>query len=113
MADECACGSTIGLERGRASGVYLQDELIQIPLNNHILDTLHCNLEQIRIRRIREMSVDFLMWVSVQRTELVHEVFRSGFPVRWVALEVWETVLGYRVVGYLLFEEIHFVEEED
>lgn len=99
----------MGLEQCRASGIYLQDELIQIPLNDHILDTLHCDFEQIRIRRVREMSVDFLMWVSVQRTEFVHEVFRSGLPVRWVALEVWKTVLGYRVVGYLLFKKIHFV----
>ena len=113
MADECAWTCNSASKRGGASGVYLQDELIQISLNNHILDTLHCNLEQIRVRRIREMSVDFLMWVSVQRTELVHEVFRSGLPVRWVALEVWKTVLGYRVVGHLLFEEVHFVEEED
>lgn len=91
----------------------LQHELVQIPLNNHILHTLHRNLQQVGVRCVGEVAIDLLVWVAVEGAELVHEVLAGRLPVAWVALEIWETVLGDWVSADLLLEKIHLVEEEN
>lgn len=92
---------------------YLQDKLVQVSLDDHVLYGLHGDLEQVGVGGIGEVAVNLLMWVAVECSELVHEVLAGGLPVRWVALKVWEAVLGDWVVCDLLFEEIHLVKEEN
>lgn len=95
------------------SGCRSQNELLQIALYDHVLDRSHCDLEEVRIGGIREMTVDLLLWIPVQSTELVHEVFAGLLPVIWRTVVVCEAVLCDRVSRQLLLEEIHFVEEKD
>lgn len=59
------------------------------------------------------MAVDLLLGVSVEGSELVHEVLARLLVIVWRALVVDEAMRRYRARCDLLAEEIHLVEEED
>ena len=90
-----------------------QYQLLQVALDNHILHRAHRNLQEVRISGIREMPINFLLGVSVQCPELVHEVFAGLLPVVCGALVVHEAVRGDGTDCDLFFEQVHLVEEED
>lgn len=90
-----------------------QNELVQVALNDHVLNRRHGDFEEVRVSRVGEVSIDLLLGVSVERSELVHEVFADLLPIRLVAGVVDKSVLVDRAKGKLFLEEIHLVEEED
>ena len=98
---------------GLGPGVCSQDELVQVPLDDHVLHGVHGDLEQVRIGGVCEVAVDLLLRVAVERAELVEEVLGGRLPVGGVAGEVGEAVLGDRVRLDLRLEQVHLVEEED
>ena len=73
-----------------------QYQLLQVALDYHILHRAHRDLQEVRIGGIREMPVNFLLWVAVQCPKLVHEVFAGLLPVIRRALVVNEAVRRYR-----------------
>lgn len=52
-------------KKPRAEAGDSQYQLLQIALNDHVLHRAHRNFEQVRIRSIREMSVDLFLGISV------------------------------------------------
>jgi len=91
----------------------LQYKLLQVPLDDHVLNGTHCNLEKVRVGGISKVAINLLLRIPVQCPELVHEVFACQLPVVWRPMVVGEAMIRYRAPFELLFEEIHFVEEED
>jgi hypothetical protein len=91
----------------------LQDQLVEVTLDNHVLYGAHGDFEEIGIGCVGEVPVNLLVGVAVQGAELVHEEFARAFPVGGVAVIVGEAMLADRAVGKLGFKEIHFIEEED
>jgi len=91
----------------------LQDKLLEIPLDDHILHGTHCDLEEVGIGGVGEVSVYLLLRVTVQRSELVHEVLAGLLPVVWRSMIIGKPVRCDRALRQLLLEQIHFVEEED
>ena len=102
-----------GGEQVRTCKYPLQDKLLQVPLDDHILYGTHCDLEQVCICGIREMAVDLLFRVAVERAKLVHEVLAGLHPVIRGAVVVGEAVVGDRALCQLLLEQIHLVEEKN
>lgn len=63
--------------RGTSEPGDSQDQLLQVPLYNHVLHRRHSDLQQVRICCVREVPVDFLLGIPIQRLEFVHEVLAS------------------------------------
>lgn len=91
----------------------LQDKLFEVPLDNHVLYGTHCNLEEIGIGRVCEVSIDLLVRIPVQRAELVHKVLAGLLGIVRGAMIISEAVVRYRASGQLLLEEIDLVEEKN
>ena len=90
-----------------------QYQLLQVALDNHILHRAHRNLQEVCISGIREMPVDFLLGIAVQRPEFIHEIFAGLFPVIGRTLVVHEAVRSDGADCYLFLEQVHLVEEEN
>lgn len=103
----------VSVRRGGQEGDGSQHELVEVALDDHVLNGIHGDLEQVGVGGVCEVAVDLLLRVAVQGAELVEEVLGGGFGVGGVADEVGEAVLGDGVVFDLGLEEIHLVEEED
>ena len=97
--------------KGNSKSAALQYVFIQVVLNNRVLNTLHRNTEQVRIRRVGEMYVDFPIRCAVETSELLGKVLLCRFYVGLTSMIVGEVVLD-RLLRELFSEEIHLVEEQ-
>ena len=68
-------------------------------MDDHVLDGGHRNLQQIGVRGVREMRVDFSAWTSIQSNEFVHEILACLLSIGGIAVEIREAVFGDRAVG--------------
>ncbi len=81
-------------------------------MNDHVLNTLHSNLQKVGVGGVGEVDVNFLLAVAVQVAELIGKELAGGIEVIVRSLEVREVVPN-RTQFELLLEEVDFVEEED
>lgn len=89
-----------------------QDELMKVRLDNHILHAVHSDLQEVCVCRVGGMRIDFLARVPIQAAELLVEKPARGLQVRWIA-GVFGEVLGDRVRGELIPEQVDLIEKED
>ncbi len=84
--------------------INLENQFLQILLDDHILNTGHGDLQQIRIRSVRKVGVNFSTRGSIQGNELVHKVFAGLLRIRGITLKICESEFGDGAVGNLLLE---------
>lgn len=78
--------------RGASEPGDSQDQLLEVPLYNHVLDGCHSDLQQVGVGCVRKVSVNFLLGVPVQRLKFVHEVLACLLVVVGRATVVGEAV---------------------
>lgn len=78
--------------RGASEPGDSQDQLLEVPLYNHVLYGCHGNLQQVGVSCIRKVSVNFFLGVPVQRLEFIHEVLARLLMVVGRATVVGEAV---------------------
>lgn len=71
----------------------LENQLLQITLNNHVLDGAHSNGEQVRVRGICKVAINFTVGISAQRAKFVEEVLAGGSIIILRPMVVGEAVL--------------------
>jgi len=91
---------------------HLQNEIVEVVLNYHVLHALHRNLQQIGVRCVGEMNVDFLVPVAVKITELLGEELGSCGEIFVGTLVVGEVVFHWALLEFLL-EQVDLIEKED
>lgn len=90
-----------------------QDEVLEIPLDDHVLHGAHCDFQEVCVGGVGEVAVDLLVGVAVEGAELVHEVFADLLRVVGRADVVGEAVGRDGAVRQLFAEQVHLVQEED
>lgn len=90
----------------------LQNQVVEVDLDDHVLDALHGDLEEVRVGSVGEVDVDFLLAVAVEVAELIGEELASSVEIIVRSLEIGEVVFN-RTDFELLLEEVDFVEKED
>lgn len=88
----------------------LQDQIVQVDLDDHVLNALHRDLEKIGVGSVGEVNVDLLLAVAVEVAELIGKEPASGIEVVVRSLEVRE-VVSNRAYFELLLEKVDFVEK--
>lgn len=93
-------------------GTLIHHQAVEILLDNRILDALHRNLQQIRIRRVCEVDVNLSPFRPIEPPKPGREVFGRGVQVIVGGFVVREVVPD-GLFGEFLAEKIDLVEEED
>ena len=93
------------------TGVHpLENVSVQVVLDDGILNTLHGDLEKIRVCSIRVVNINLTILLSIETPELLCEVGRSG-----IIIGVGTGVVGKEFSdGFLrkfLLEQVHLVKE--
>ena len=102
------------MENRHARTCSSQNECVEVALDNHVLDRCHCFLQQIRVRRVCVVDVDFLLRLPYEVAELVCKELHTGLDVGGLPVVVWEYLADWAHASCYLFpEEIDFVEEEN
>lgn len=92
----------------------LQDEGVEVALDNHVLNRLHCDLEQVGVGRVGVVHVDFLLGLPDEIPEFVRKELLPGFDVGRFAVVVWEDlVYGTHTARDLFPKKIDLVQEEN
>ena len=98
----------------KAVRLFSQHQLVQIPLHNHVLHTLHGLIKESRVGCVRVVDVHLLAWLTDEMLEFLCEEVLACFDVSVVSLEVWEVLADGCFAGLnLLAEDVHLVEEDD
>jgi hypothetical protein len=91
-----------------------QHQLVQVPLHNHVLDTLHRLVQKIGVGSVGEVHVGLLARVAHEVLEFAREEILSGVDVLVGSSVVGEVFPNGRLAaGDLFAEQIDLVEEED
>jgi hypothetical protein len=91
-----------------------QHQLVQIPLHNHVLDTLHRLVQQVGVGSVGEVHVCLLARVAHEVLEFARKEVLSGVDVLVGSVVVREVFPNGRLAtDDLLAEQIDLVEEED
>ena len=91
-----------------------QHQLVQIPLHNHVLDTLHRLVQKVGVGGVGEVHVGLLARVAHEVLEFARKEILSGVDVlvrSGVVREVFPD--GRLATNDLLAEQVDLVEEED
>jgi hypothetical protein len=98
-------------EKLSSDGV-LQDEVVQVLLNDHVLHALHRRFQECCVGCVREVNVDFSIGDSVDTAEPISKVLGCRIVVRISAVVVGEMRRDGRYAKFVS-EKIDLVEEED
>lgn len=83
---------------------------MQVLLNNHVLNRIHCRFQKSRVRGVRVMDIDLAIRYPVNAAESISEVPGGRIEIRIRTGEVWE-VFRYRRDRKFPPEQIDFVQE--
>lgn len=87
----------------------LEDQLLEVPLDDHVLDGDHGDFQEGGISGVGKVPVDFSSGRAIQSHELLHEVRAGLLPAGAIPREIGEAKPGDRAIGDLLFKEIDLV----
>ena len=112
----CSAGSDAGIMNRTFDWTrsLSQHQVMQIPLHDHVLHTLHSLVEQVRVGGVGVVHIRLLRRIAYQVLELLGEEFLACFDVSLVTVVVWEMFFDRCFAGLdLLTEEVHLVQKED
>jgi len=93
---------------------WLQYELMEVALHNHVLHRVHCLLEKIGVGSIRVVHVHLLVGVAHKSLEPVGEELLRPRNVGDFAVIVGEVFVDWAHARRQFFaEEVHLVEKQD
>ena len=91
-----------------------QHQLVQVPLHNHVLDTLHRLVQKVGVGSVGEVHVGLLARVAHEVLEFARKEVLSGVDVLVASGVVGEVFPNGRLAtNDLLAEQIDLVEEEN
>lgn len=87
---------------------------MKVPLHDHILDTLHSLVQQIRVRGIGVVDIYFSGLVPDEVFEFIGKELRPSLDILLGPFVIGKEIDNIRPAGgYLVCEEIHLVEEKN
>lgn len=100
------------MKRTRVGVPRLEYEDVEVGLDDRVLDTLHRDLQQIRVGCVGEVHVYLSPFGTVEPSEFVGKVLRCRTVVIVGSCVIGEVIFD-RLARQLLLEEIDLVEKED
>ena len=73
----------------------LQDEFVQVVPDDCILNTLHCDLQQVCIGSVGEMDIELSVWRTIEVLEFLDKVCFCCFNIGIGSTVVWKVISNW------------------